>query len=148
MSLTDFMHCKQKAKEKLTKFIGRFKHLHAHISYLVPDIDIQHMFISNLQKDIRDKILLTEFTSFQQLCAALHHYQLQVSQFERNTPMAPIPIDKSDVAPNPNKFQKFNNYVKINKQANTIVDQVFVCISQCHFCIHCFSIKLYIYSSL
>ncbi|WP_044908731.1 hypothetical protein, partial [[Clostridium] innocuum] len=126
VSLTDLMHCKQSAKEKLTEFIGRFKHLHAQISYHVPDIDIQCMFISNLQKDIRDKILLTEFTSFQQLCAVLHHYQLQVSQFESNTPMAPIPVDKSDAAPNPNKFQKFNNYVKINKQANAVADQVVV----------------------
>ena len=35
--------------------------------------------------------------------------------------MAPIPVDKSDATPNPNKFQKFNNYVKINKQANVVV---------------------------
>ena len=115
MSLSDLMHCKQNTKEKLTNFIGRFKHLYAHISYPVLDIDIQHMFISNLQKDIRDKILLTEFTSFQQLCAALHHYQLQVSQFERNTLMSLVPVDKGDNAPNPHKFQKPNNYVKINK---------------------------------
>ena len=40
VSLTDSMHCKQNSKEKLTKFIGRFKHLCAHISYLVPNIDI------------------------------------------------------------------------------------------------------------
>ena len=84
------------------------------------------MFISNFQKDIRDKILLTEFTSFQQLCVAIHHYQLQVSQFESNTPMDPIPVDKSDASPNPNKFEKFNNYIKINKQANAVVDQVAV----------------------
>ena len=103
MSLTDLMHCKKKSKEKLTKFIVRFKHLHAQISYLVPDIDIQHILISNLQKDIRDKILLTEFTSFQQLCATLHHYQLQVSHFESTTLMAPTPVDKSDATPNPNK---------------------------------------------
>ena len=60
VSLIDLMHCKQNSKEKLTKFIGRFKHLHAHISYHVPDIYIQHIFIPNLQKDIRDKILLTK----------------------------------------------------------------------------------------
>ena len=40
--------------------------------------------------------------------------------------MALVPIDKSDVFPNPNKVKKFNNYVKINKQANTVVDQVVV----------------------
>ena len=73
------------------------------------------MFISNLQKDIRDKILLTKFMSFQKICSVLHHYQLQVSQFESNTPMAPIPIDKSDAYHSPNKVQKFNNYVIINK---------------------------------
>ena len=50
MSLTDLMHCKKSAKEKLTEFIGRFKHLHAHISYHVLDIDIQRIFFSNLQK--------------------------------------------------------------------------------------------------
>lgn len=38
--------------------------------------------------------------------------------------MAPILVDKSDAAPNPNKFQKFNNYVKINKQGNAVADQV------------------------
>ena len=64
VSLTDFMYCKQNSKEKLTKFLGRFKHLHAHISYLVPDIDIQHMFISNLQKDIRNKIFLLNLPLF------------------------------------------------------------------------------------
>ena len=63
--------------------------------------------------------MLTEFTSFQQLCATLHHYQLQVSQFESTIPMAPVPIDKSDAAPNPNKVKKFNNYVMINKQVNS-----------------------------
>ena len=120
------MHCKQNSKEKLTEFIGRFKHSHAQISYPIPDIDIQHMFISNLQKDIRDKILLTEFTSFQQLCVVLHHYQLQVSQFESTSPMAPIPVDKSELAPNTNKVEKFNNYIKINKQTNAIADQVIV----------------------
>ena len=40
--------------------------------------------------------------------------------------MAPIPIDKSDASSNPNKVQKFNNYVKINKQVNAVVDQVVV----------------------
>lgn len=123
MSLTDLMHCKQNTEEKLIEFIGRFKYLYTQISYLVPDIDIQHFF-SNLQKDIRDKILLTKFTSFQQLCVVLHHYQLQVSQFESNIPMALVPVDKSDVAPNPNKFQKPKNYVKINKQENVVADQV------------------------
>ena len=63
----------------MTQFIRRFKNLHAYISYPILDIDIQRMFISNLQRDIRDKILPTEFTSFQKLCAMLHHYQLQVS---------------------------------------------------------------------
>ena len=54
--------------------------------------------------------MLTKFTFFfQKLCATLHHYQLQVSQFESTTPMAPVPIDKSDATPNPNKFQKLNN---------------------------------------
>ena len=84
------------------------------------------MLISNLQKGIRDKIFLTEFTSFQKLCQVLHHYQLQVSQFERTNTIAPVPIDKSDATPNPNKIQKFNNYVKINKQENVVVDQVVV----------------------
>ena len=65
MSLIDLMHCKQNSKENLTVFIGRLKHFHAHISYHVPNIDIQCIFISNLQKYIRDKIFLTEFTSFQ-----------------------------------------------------------------------------------
>ena len=40
--------------------------------------------------------------------------------------MAFVQIDTSDAAPNRNKFQKFTNYVKINKQENAIVDQVFV----------------------
>ena len=38
--------------------------------------------------------------------------------------MPPIPIDKSDATPNPYKFHKTNNYVKINKTMNTIDDQV------------------------
>ena len=58
----------------------------------------------NLLKDIRDEIFLIEFTSFQQLCAVLHHYQLQVSQFKSTTPMTHVPVDKCDVALNPNKF--------------------------------------------
>ena len=70
------MHCKEGPRDKVIDFIGRFKHLHAQISYHVPDIDIQHRFIANLQKEIRDKIILTKFTSFSQLCATLHHYQL------------------------------------------------------------------------
>ena len=46
VSLTDLMHCKQSFKENLTKFIGRFKHLvHTQISYPIPSIDIQCMFI-------------------------------------------------------------------------------------------------------
>ena len=40
--------------------------------------------------------------------------------------MALVSVDKSDVAPNPNKFQKFNNYVKINKQENAVANQVVV----------------------
>ena len=40
--------------------------------------------------------------------------------------MDPIPVDKSGVSPNPDKVKKFNNYVKINKQANAVVDQVVV----------------------
>ena len=63
--LIDLMHYKQSSKKKLTNFFGRFKHLHAHISYPVPNIEIQCMFISNLQKDVRDKIFLAQFTSFQ-----------------------------------------------------------------------------------
>ena len=59
------MHCKQGIEEKVTDFIGRYKHLCAQISFLVPDNDIQRIFISNLQKNIRDKLLLFEFTSFQ-----------------------------------------------------------------------------------
>ena len=38
--------------------------------------------------------------------------------------MATIPIDKSDSSLNSNKFQKFNNHVKIKNQANAVVDQV------------------------
>ena len=62
------MHCKQGPKEKVTNFIGRFKNLHASILYPMSDIDIQHMFIMNLLKDIRNNILLTNFTFFSQLC--------------------------------------------------------------------------------
>lgn len=70
------MHCKQTIKEKVTDFIGRFKHMYAQISYPMTDHDIQRIFISNLWKDIRDKIILTEYTSFSHLCAVLHHYHL------------------------------------------------------------------------
>ena len=100
MYLTDLIYYKQNSKENLTKYIGRFKNFIAQIFYHVPDIDIQRMLISNLQKDIRDTILFTKFTSFKQLCAVLHYYKLQVSQFESTTPMAPILVDKSDAAPN------------------------------------------------
>lgn len=75
-TLIDLMHCKQGVKEKVTNFIGRYKNLYSQISFLVPDQDIQKIFIANLQKDIRDKLLLTEFTSFLQLCIVLHNYQL------------------------------------------------------------------------
>ena len=40
--------------------------------------------------------------------------------------MAPILVDQSDATPNSNKFQSPNNYVKINKQVNIVVDQVVV----------------------
>ena len=56
----------------------------------------------------------------------LHHYQLEASQFESTTLMDLVPINKSDVAPNPNKVENFNNHVKINKQENAVVDQVIV----------------------
>ena len=65
VTLIDLMHCKQGVKEKVTNFIGRYKHLCDQISFSMPDSDIQRIFISNLQKDIRDKLLFTEFTSFQ-----------------------------------------------------------------------------------
>lgn len=77
------MHCKQNVKEKAIEFIRRFKHLYDYISYPMSDHDIQRIFISNLQKYIRGKILLTEYASFLHLCAVLHHYQLHVSQLER-----------------------------------------------------------------
>lgn len=54
----------------------------------------------------------------------LHHYQLQVIMFVRTTLMAPISVDKCDVAPNPKKFKKSSNYVKINKTTNIVDDQV------------------------
>ena len=44
----------------MSDFIGRFKHFLAHILYPMPNIDIQYMFITNLQKDNGDKILHTE----------------------------------------------------------------------------------------
>lgn len=40
--------------------------------------------------------------------------------------MDPVLVYKSDAAPNPKKFQKPNNYVKINKQENVVTDQVTV----------------------
>ena len=40
--------------------------------------------------------------------------------------MAHVLVDKSDVIPNPNNFQKTNNYFKINKAINTIDDHVIV----------------------
>ena len=54
----------------------------------------------------------------------LHHYQLQVSQFENITPLAPIPFDKTGKTPNTNKFHKPKNYVKINKTIYIVDDQV------------------------
>lgn len=104
ISLTDLMHCKKGLEEKVTNSIDRFKHLHAQVSHHVPDLDIQHIFIINLQKGVKDKIMITEFTSFLQLCVALHYYQLQVSQFEITTQMAHVLVDKSDATPNHNKF--------------------------------------------
>jgi len=40
--------------------------------------------------------------------------------------MALVHVDKSDATPNPNKFQKPNNYVKINKEKIIVDDQVIV----------------------
>lgn len=54
----------------------------------------------------------------------LHHYQLQVSQFERTTPMYLVLVDKCDTTPNLLFFLEFNNYLKINKQVNLVFDQV------------------------
>ena len=38
--------------------------------------------------------------------------------------MALVPFGKSDASPNPNKVDKFNNYVKINQWVNAIDDKV------------------------
>ncbi|GLJ19066.1 hypothetical protein SUGI_0342280 [Cryptomeria japonica] len=114
VTLIDLMHCKQGVKEKVTDFIGRYKHLYAQISFPVPNNDIQRIFISNIQKDIRDKLLFSEFTSFQQLCATLHNYQLTVSQMEQSHPMAPS--DKGDSSQQPfGKFKPNRDSIKFNE---------------------------------
>lgn len=88
VTLTDVIHFKRGVKEKVSDFIVRYKHFYS--QFLVPDQDIQNIFISNLQKDIRDKLLLIEFTSFLHLCVILYNYQLTMSQLDQSSPsMAP-----------------------------------------------------------
>ena len=41
MSLIDLMHCKKGVKENVFDFIDEFKHLHAQISFPIPNVDIQ-----------------------------------------------------------------------------------------------------------
>lgn len=81
ITLTDLIHCKQGVNEKMTDFIGRYKYLHSQVAYPMPNHDVQRICIANLQKDIRDKLLFSKFTSFTQLCAVLRNNQLQVSPF-------------------------------------------------------------------
>lgn len=117
ITLTDLIHCKQGVKEKVIDFIGRYKHLYSEISFLAFNQDIQRIFISNFQKEIRDKLLIFEFTFFLQLCIVLHNYQLTMSQLEQSPSMDPS--DKGDSAQQLfAKFKPNKGFIKFNDNNN------------------------------
>lgn len=102
----------------MTNFIGRYKNLHSQITYPMTNDDVQRIFTTNLQNDIRDKLLFSKFSSSIQLYGMLHNYQLQVSQFEISSSMAPI--DKNESTQQ--LFQKFQKqkkgFIKINDNSS------------------------------
>lgn len=107
------MHRKWDVKEKFSYFIGRFKNLYAQIYYHVPNRNNKKIFISFSLKDIRDKIVLTKYTSFSHIYVALQHYQLKASQLEISTSMTPINSDKIDIVVNQFFFPSLTNSSKL-----------------------------------
>lgn len=49
MTFSDLVQCKQGDNEKITDFIVRYQVLFSKISYLLPDSNVQKVFIGNLQ---------------------------------------------------------------------------------------------------
>lgn len=56
MTLVDLMTCKQKEDEKVTNFISRYPTVYSQVNVKIHDVDLQQMFIANLQDKLQRKL--------------------------------------------------------------------------------------------
>lgn len=64
ITLVDLMTCKQKVDEKFTNFKVQYQMLYSQINIKILDVDLQRIFISNLQDEIQTNLEMLIFPSF------------------------------------------------------------------------------------
>lgn len=82
----------------------------------IPNSRLQKMFVENLQRKIRDKLMMMKFPTFMHLCTALRDYQNSVTNSElKTTPTHPKIFEAS----NQNTYSPFRRKNKSFLQLNS-----------------------------